>query len=459
MTAPLVCKIELPGEGADDDKFETTKSVSELYDFAEQIGEGTYGQVYVGCTKGNPQDRVALKKIRMDTEKEGFPITALREIKILSTLRHENVVTLRHIARSEVDQSSMYKGAIYMVFDYADHDLTGLMERCQHHFTMAQIKCLMMQLLKGLAYCHANGVLHRDLKASNLLIDHEGVLKIADFGLARPYLERADARLTNRVITLWYRPPELLLGAERYGPEIDMWSVGCILAELLTGKPVFPGKDEADQLHRIFSLLGMPTEATWPGVEMLDLYANLRRDRFKGTSGLDEWCRARDVTPAGAKLLRRMLMPDPKKRISAKEAIGDDFFWHEGPVPCTPSELPRVAPSHEWTIKKKRNDLRNAQPQPKRGRGDEAPGARGPPPPTRYPYFPPGPTAAAMSGRPEFTFSGGGGVYGPAPVGQQQHQQQQQPAAGGYPMDARGYMGGPPTGVQPQPDPQLYQRR
>ncbi|GFH26170.1 protein kinase domain-containing protein, partial [Haematococcus lacustris] len=169
---------------------------------------------------------VALKKIRMDTEKEGFPITAIREIKILSSMQHENVVNLREIIRSDIHKNNNYKGSIYMVFDYAEHDLTGLMDSNKFKFTEAQVKCIMKQLLKGLAYVHGNGVLHRDLKASNILIDKHGSVKLADFGLARTWQERQDSRLTNRVITLWYRPPELLLGAERYGPEVDMWSVG-----------------------------------------------------------------------------------------------------------------------------------------------------------------------------------------------------------------------------------------
>ncbi|PNX91220.1 cyclin-dependent kinase, partial [Trifolium pratense] len=125
-----------------------------------------------------------------------------------------------------------------------DHDLTGLADRPGMRFTVPQIKCYMRQLLTGLHYCHVNQVLHRDIKGSNLLIDNEGNLKLADFGLARSFSNEHNANLTNRVITLWYRPPELLLGTTRYGPAVDMWSVGCIFAELLHGKPIFPGKDE-----------------------------------------------------------------------------------------------------------------------------------------------------------------------------------------------------------------------
>jgi cyclin-dependent kinase 12/13 len=195
---------------------------------------------------------VALKKIRMDNEREGFPITAIREIKILKKLHHENVIQLKEIVtspgRDRDDQgkpdNNKYKGGIYMVFEYMDHDLTGLADRPGLRFTVPQIKCYMKQLLTGLHYCHVNQVLHRDIKGSNLLIDNEGNLKLADFGLARSYSHDHTGNLTNRVITLWYRPPELLLGATKYGPAIDMWSVGCIFAELLHAKPILPGKNE-----------------------------------------------------------------------------------------------------------------------------------------------------------------------------------------------------------------------
>ncbi|KAG4953115.1 hypothetical protein JHK85_039514 [Glycine max] len=213
----------------------------DCFEKLEQIGEGTYGQVYM-AKEIKTGEIVALKKIRMDNEREGFPITAIREIKILKKLHHENVIKLKEIV-TDTD-GNKYKGGIYMVFEYMDHDLTGLADRPGMRFTVPQIKCYMRQLLTGLHYCHVNQVLHRDIKGSNLLIDNEGNLKLADFGLARSFSNDQNANLTNRVITLWYRPPELLLGTTKYGPAVDMWSVGCIFAELLQGKPIFPGKDE-----------------------------------------------------------------------------------------------------------------------------------------------------------------------------------------------------------------------
>ncbi|CAI5488272.1 unnamed protein product [Closterium sp. Naga37s-1] len=202
-----------------------SRSIDE-FEKLEQIGEGTYGyargemgrtdgragvgmkgargQVYMAREK-NTGEIVALKKVRMDNEKEGFPITAIREIKILKKLKHENIVNLKEIVTSKAEESNKFKGSIYMVFEYMDHDLTGLSDRPGMRFSVPQIKCYMKQLLTGLHFCHINSVLHRDIKGSNLLINNKGVLKLADFGLARSFNSEASGQLTNRVITLWYR--------------------------------------------------------------------------------------------------------------------------------------------------------------------------------------------------------------------------------------------------------------
>eukprot|EP00882_Tetradesmus_deserticola_P033893 GHRQ01038751.1.p1 GENE.GHRQ01038751.1~~GHRQ01038751.1.p1 ORF type:complete len:350 (+),score=162.66 GHRQ01038751.1:859-1908(+) len=313
---------------------------------------------------GDPKsDKVALKMIRMDNEKEGFPITAIREIKLLSTLKHENIVNLREIVRSKVTKEAKYKGDIFMVFDYAEHDLTGMMDAVKARgLTAAQIKCIMLQLLKGLAYCHKNGILHRDLKASNLLIDRSGTLKIADFGLARNYANDHNGKLTNRVITLWYRPPELLLGAERYGPEVDVWSVGCIFAELLAKKPLFPGNNESQQLECIFKLMGAPSEQNWPGVSSLEFFANVKASSYrKGPENFDEWCKRHKLPAEAVELLKGMLALDPKKRISATDAVLHPYFFGCQPLPCEPRDLPTLPDCHEWTTKK-----RNRQQQQQR---------------------------------------------------------------------------------------------
>jgi CTD kinase subunit alpha len=198
-----------------------------------QVGEGTFGKVYKAR---NTQSGVyvALKRIRMESEKDGFPVTAMREIKLLQSLSHDNVVCLYEMMVSDgnctlscgVPFSDGDLGNVYMVFEYMDHDLTGILSQTQFTFTTAHLKSFCQQMLQGLAYLHHKSVVHRDIKGSNILVNQQGVLKLADFGLARWYQKRRKADYTNRVITLWYRPPELLFGATVYGPEVDMWSAG-----------------------------------------------------------------------------------------------------------------------------------------------------------------------------------------------------------------------------------------
>lgn len=338
----------------------------ENFDIKEQCGEGTYGQVYRATNKDTGQV-VALKRVRMDNEKEGFPITAIREIKILKILNHKNVVRLQEIVTSKGADYNQGKGSIYMVMEFCDHDLTGLTDAGQR-FTVPQIKCYMKQLLEGLAYCHAQKVLHRDIKGSNLLINNEGQLKLADFGLARPYDTDQQRPYTNRVITLWYRPPELLLGATMYGPAIDMWSAGCIFAELLLRKPILPGKNEFEQIDLIFKLLGTPDEHSWPACKTMQYYDMiLSHTPRKYNSRFEE--KFASLEPTAKDLLRKLLMMDPDKRLSADDALDHEYFWTD-PVPATPDQLPKYPPSHEFTQKKRRQASQqqpSQQPPPQQG--------------------------------------------------------------------------------------------
>lgn len=318
----------------------------------EQIGEGTYGQVWMGRDKQSG-DIVALKKVRMDQEKEGFPVTAIRELKMLRSLRHENIVNLKEIVTGQNkhrNKTRRNKHEIYMVFEYVDHDLTGLMDTPTIRFTEAQVKTYTKQLLSGLWYCHEREVLHRDIKGSNLLIDNKGNLKIADFGLARTYNDNLK-RYTNKVITLWYRCPELLLGAEDYGPEVDIWSVGCLLFELLVKRPLFPGKTEPEQLDLIFRIVGTPTEEVWPGWTRLSLShmvsTHSYRPRLREKLGF--------LSRGAVDLIEAMLQLDPKRRPTAKEALDHDWFWTE-PYPTPKGELPAYRSTHEFQAKQRKKE-------------------------------------------------------------------------------------------------------
>ena len=206
----------------------------EAFSIMTQVGEGTFGKVYK-ARNNTTNALVALKRVRMEAERDGFPVTAMREIKLLQSLRHDNVVRLHEMMVSNglfwcyflrTLTDFLRSGSVYMVFQYMDHDLTGVLSQTQFTFNDAQLKSLCQQMLAGLSYLHHKGVIHRDIKGSNILVNSRGELKLADFGLARFYQKRRQSDYTNRVITLWYRPPELLFGTTVYGPEVDMWSAG-----------------------------------------------------------------------------------------------------------------------------------------------------------------------------------------------------------------------------------------
>ncbi|KAI8081485.1 kinase-like domain-containing protein [Halteromyces radiatus] len=324
--------------------YPTFEDPATLYEKVGQVGEGTYGKVYKArnCKTGQ---LMALKRIRMKTEKEGFPITAMREIKLLQKLKHERIVRLQEILVS--------KGSVYMVLEYMDHDLSGILGHPEFRFEPAHTKSLTKQILQGLAYLHQMGILHRDMKGSNLLVNNKGELKIADFGLARIFQKNRAGDYTNRVITLWYRPPELLLGATSYDTSVDIWGVGCIMMEFFIGKPIFNGTDEISQLDTIYQVMGTPTKDIWPSIEELpwyelvrpkEHYENVFRDTYKNT-----------LTPGALILAEALLSMDPKNRPTAAEALEFDYFKTEEPEALLPANLLNIADDwHDFESKQRR---------------------------------------------------------------------------------------------------------
>ncbi|KAF9929755.1 Cyclin-dependent kinase 2 [Mortierella alpina] len=237
--------------------------MSENYQKQEKIGEGTYGVVYKAIEKATGRT-VAMKKIRLENEDEGVPSTAIREISLLKELRHDHVVQLLDIIHDE--------NRLYLVFEFLDLDLKRYMDTVptttNAGLPLEQVKEYLFQLIKGVEYCHSRRILHRDLKPQNLLIDESRKLKLADFGLARAFGIPLRC-YTHEVVTLWYRAPEILMGSRHYSTAVDMWSIGCIFAEMVLKKPLFPGDSEIDELFRIFRLRGTPDEALWPGITTL----------------------------------------------------------------------------------------------------------------------------------------------------------------------------------------------
>uniref|UniRef100_A0A5B7A1K1 Protein kinase domain-containing protein n=1 Tax=Davidia involucrata TaxID=16924 RepID=A0A5B7A1K1_DAVIN len=305
----------------------------------DKIGQGTYSNVYKARDLITGKI-VALKKVRFDNlEPESVKFMA-REILVLKKLNHPNVIKLEGLVTSRMSSS------LYLVFEYMEHDLSGLAAAQGVKFTEPQVKCYMKQLLSGLEHCHNHGVLHRDIKGSNLLIDNEGILKIADFGLASFYDPDHKQPMTSRVVTLWYRSPELLLGATYYGVGVDLWSAGCILAELLAGKPIMPGRTEVEQLHKIFKLCGSPSEEYWKKSRLPNATLFKPQQPYKR-------CIAetfKDFPPSSLPLIETLLAIDPDERGSATAALNSGFFTTE-PYACEPSSLPKYPPSKEMDVK------------------------------------------------------------------------------------------------------------
>lgn len=302
---------------------------AESYDKIDKVGQGTYSNVYKARDRETGKI-VALKKVRFDTSEPECVQFMAREIAILQKLNHPNIVKLEGLATSRMQYS------IYLVFDFMVTDLATVISRPEERLTEPQIKCYMLQLLSGLQHCHERGILHRDIKGANLLIDKNGILKIADFGLANFYSPNHKHPLTSRVVTLWYRAPELLLGATNYGIGIDLWSAGCLLAEMFTGMPIMPGRNEVEQLHKIFKLCGTPSEEYW---KKLRLSTTFRPPRAYMPSFVESF---QGFPQSALGLLTTLLALDPGYRGSASLALEHEFFY-TSPLACDLSGLPALS--------------------------------------------------------------------------------------------------------------------
>ncbi|KAI4317169.1 hypothetical protein L6164_025064 [Bauhinia variegata] len=302
---------------------------ADSYEKLAKVGRGTYSNVYKARDKESGKI-VALKKVRFDTsDSESIKFMA-REITILRKLDHPNVIKLEGLATSRMQYS------LYLVFDFMHSDLTRIITRPGETLTEPQIKCYMQQLLAGLQHCHEKGVMHRDIKPSNLFVDKRGVLKIGDFGLSISNVHKPKGPFTNRVVTLWYRAPELLLGSTDYGFGIDLWSAGCILAEMFFGRPIMRGRTEVEQLHMIFKLFGSPSEDYWKNLNLMTSY---RPPQYYKPNYEEVFS---DFPSSSLALLATLLDLHPARRGSAASALQSEFF-KTPPLPCAPSALPVIS--------------------------------------------------------------------------------------------------------------------
>ncbi|ODA80505.1 hypothetical protein RJ55_03463 [Drechmeria coniospora] len=328
----------------------STSRKVELYEKLNDIEEGTYGWVARATSKATGKI-VALKRLKTEPhDSAGLPVTGLREIQILKDCHHPNVVGLEEVVVGA--NSSALDSSIYLVLEFVEHDLKGILEDMPEPFLASEIKRLLLQLSSGVSYLHDKWILHRDLKTSNLLLNNRGQLKIADFGMARYVGDPLPTKLTQLVVTLWYRAPELLLGAREYGPAIDMWSIGCIFGELITREPLLQGGNEMTQLTKIIELCGIPSETSWPGFRKLPNARNLSLPPTALSATSLVRARFPGMTNAGANLLGDLLSLDPSRRPSAKEMLQHEYF-HQDPKPKPESLFPTF-PSKAGQERRKR---------------------------------------------------------------------------------------------------------
>ncbi|KAK2796266.1 hypothetical protein FQN51_009477 [Onygenales sp. PD_10] len=327
------------------------------------IEEGSYGLVS-RAKESATGEIVALKKLKMENSHDGFPITGLREIQTLLESRHTNIVRLREVVMGDSMDD------VYLVMDFLEHDLKTLLDDMREPFLPSETKTLLLQIISATEFLHSHWIMHRDLKTSNLLMNNRGEIKLADFGMARYYGD-PPPKLTRLVVTLWYRAPELLLGAEKYGPEIDMWSIGCIFGELLTKEPLLQGKNEVEQLSKIFALTGPPTQTTWPTFRSLPNAKSLRLPPVPPSTNTDPIpllprTQFPYLTTSGLSLLSHLLALNPASRPSAATCLQHAYF-REDPKPKAKEMFPTF-PSKAGMERRRKRETPEAP-----RRGEEAP--------------------------------------------------------------------------------------
>lgn len=306
------------------------------YEEINVIGNGAYGTVYKARDTIN-DTIVAIKKVKIGLTEDGVPMQVLREISLLKQLgkaNHPNIVRLLDICHGQRLDREM---VLYLVFEHVDQDLNSFIERCPAPgLSPDRIKDIIWQILSGVDFLHSHRIVHRDLKPQNILVSRDCSIKLADFGLARIY--DFSSLLTTVVVTLWYRSPEILLG-NSYATPVDLWSCGCIFAELYLRKPLFPGQYEGDQLNHIFQALGTPGPADWPP------NSSILREAFPARPPRPLSTLVPEMDQQALDLLKRLLVFSPEDRISAGQALTHAYFADYGFTPMAFSPASDLASS------------------------------------------------------------------------------------------------------------------
>ncbi|KAI8999524.1 kinase-like domain-containing protein [Gaertneriomyces semiglobifer] len=307
-------------------------SFIESYERSDKIGQGTFGEVTVAYHKVTGQ-KVALKRVILHKEKEGIPITTVREVQVLKLLHHKNIMSLHELTLEKGNAERIEPSRLYLVFPFMEHDLAGLLGNPAVLFEPQHIKSFARQILEGLAYIHKEHVLHRDLKTANILVDNRGNLRITDFGLARSYTER-DYTLTPNVVTRWYRAPELIIGLKYYGTPVDMWGFACVFAELWDRRAVFRGDTEVQIMDKILTICGTPTKDDWPDFVSLTEQVNVKPKEHE-RKVRETWIPERfDYTTI--EFIDSLFILNPATRPTAEQALEHAYFIME-PAPARPN--------------------------------------------------------------------------------------------------------------------------
>lgn len=291
---------------------------NQKFESVKQISSGAYGKVYKvsllseQLLKPSEKTYLAIKKMSVENSNEGINFSALREIVILKEIKHENLLLLLDVC---YDQENLF-----LVYEFLEMDLYSAITSRDIIFTEPLIKGIIQQILRGLLVLHENGILHRDLKPQNILVSKEGYIKLADFGFAR-FISSPNIGMTRNIVTEWYRAPELFFGAGYYSTAVDIWSVGCILAELIQRYPLFNGNGDIEILTKIFSVLGVPNESNWPNNIELPSFKIFTEGTVVGIKNKFNY-----MSPETGDLLEKMLEMNPLKRISAREALNHSYF-------------------------------------------------------------------------------------------------------------------------------------